>query len=74
MGDDYHDERRVFATIDGRAPYRSNLYERFIELTKDASLPRLRLHDLRHTHDTHLKQAGVHPRDQQDRLAMRRWR
>lgn len=68
MGDKYRDEGRVFATLDGRAPYRSNVYEHFAELTKKANLPRIRLHDLRHTHDTHLKQAGVHPRDQQERL------
>ena len=68
MGDRYHDEGRVFANLEGRAPYRSNLYEHFREQVKAAGLPRIRLHDLRHTHDTHLKQAGVHPRDQQDRL------
>ena len=68
MSDKYRDEGRVFATLDGRAPYRSNIYEHFAELTKKANLPRIRLHDLRHTHDTHLKQAGVHPRDQQERL------
>lgn len=68
MGDRYRDEGQVFATFDGRAPYRSSLYERFVDLVKQASLPRLRLHDLRHCHDTYLKHVGVHPRDQQDRL------
>ena len=68
MGSRYHDEGRVFANLQGRAPYRSNLYEHFANLVKQAGLPKIRLHDLRHTHDTHLKQAGVHPRDQQARL------
>lgn len=68
LGDRYHDQGRVFATVDGRTPYRSNVYEHFVSLIEAAGLPRIRLHDLRHTHDTHLKQAGVHPRDQQDRL------
>jgi integrase len=33
-----------------------------------AGLPRIRLHDLRHTHATHLLQNGVHPKVVQERL------
>ena len=35
---------------------------------KDSRFPRVRLHDLRHTHATHLLQAGVHPKVVQERL------
>ena len=31
-------------------------------------LPRIRLHDLRHSHATHLLAAGVHPKIAQERL------
>lgn len=35
---------------------------------KAETLPRIRLHDLRHTHATHLLQNGVHPKVVQERL------
>lgn len=35
---------------------------------KAAALPRIRLHDLRHTHATLALQAGVHPKIVQERL------
>ena len=31
-------------------------------------LPRIRLHDLRHSHATHMLQAGIHPKIAQERL------
>jgi integrase len=31
-------------------------------------LPQIRLHDLRHSHATHLLKAGVHPKIAQERL------
>ena len=33
--------------------------QRFQKACRDAGLPQIRLHDLRHTHITHLMQAGV---------------
>jgi integrase len=45
------------------------LTHRFSRLTaKLGELPRLRFHDLRHTHATQLLLAGVHPRIAQERL------
>jgi integrase len=35
---------------------------------RDTGLPRIRLHDLRHTHATLALQAGVHPKVVQERL------
>ena len=35
---------------------------------KAETLPRIRLHDLRHTHATHLLQNGIHPKVVQERL------
>lgn len=37
-------------------------------LAKAADLPRIRFHDLRHTHATHLLSNGVHPKIAQERL------
>src|SRR5262249_9076896 len=39
-----------------------------ITFVKAAGLPRVRLHDLRHSHATHLLMAGVHPKVAQERL------
>ena len=35
---------------------------------KDSALPRIRLHDLRHTHATLALEAGVHPKVVSERL------
>jgi len=43
----------------------SSIFGKFI---KAASLPRIRLHDLRHSHATHLLMANVHPKIVQERL------
>lgn len=37
-------------------------------LAEEAGLPRIRLHDLRHTHATLALQAGVHPKIVSERL------
>jgi integrase len=41
---------------------------RFAKLARDSALPRIRLHDLRHTHATLALQAGVHPKIVSERL------
>ncbi|MDQ3877024.1 MAG: site-specific integrase [Actinomycetota bacterium] len=41
---------------------------RFAKLARDAGLPRIRLHDLRHTHATLALQAGIHPKIVSERL------
>lgn len=38
------------------------------KLDPPLEFPRIRLHDLRHTHATHLLQAGIHPKVVQERL------
>jgi integrase len=45
-----------------------NLSSAFIKFIKSANLPRVRLHDLRHSHATHLLAANVHPKIVQERL------
>ena len=45
-----------------------DISKRFIELSREAGLPRIRLHDLRHTHATLALQAGIHPKIVSERL------
>jgi integrase len=42
--------------------------KRFVRLVADSGLPRIRLHDLRHTHATLALQAGVNPKIVSERL------
>jgi integrase len=44
------------------------LTHQFTRLIEKLDLPRVRFHDLRHTHATQLLLAGVHPRVAQERL------
>lgn len=48
-----------------RPSYATN---KFSKLLKEANLPSIRFHDLRHTHATLLLQAGAHPKVVQERL------
>jgi integrase len=45
-----------------------NLSGTFVRFIKASGLPRVRLHDLRHSHATHLLAANVHPKIVQERL------
>ena len=40
----------------------------WVKLVKTLGLPRLRFHDLRHAHATHLLASGVHPKVASERL------
>jgi integrase len=53
----------VFTTRTGNAVEPRNLARSFERLTRQAGLRPIRLHDLRHTTATLLKQLGVTPRD-----------
>ncbi|MPZ16134.1 MAG: tyrosine-type recombinase/integrase [Chloroflexi bacterium] len=70
---DLKDEARddgglVFAKDDGE-PLDPNLVTRaFRDLVRLSGLPRIRLHDLRHTHATLALQAGIHPKIVSERL------
>ena len=58
----------VFATVEG-APLHPGLFtDTFDRRVKAAGVPRIRLHDLRHTAATLLLSAGVHPKVVQERL------
>lgn len=62
LGPLYQDHGLVFARPDGRPLSHNTITHHFPLLLRKAGLPRVRLHDLRHTHATLLLAAGVHPR------------
>jgi len=69
LGDRYQDQGLVFTTNTGAPINPSNLRQRnFAPLLKQAGLPRIRFHDLRHTCATLLLSRGVHPKFVQELL------
>jgi integrase len=69
LGDRYEDQGLVFTTSTGGLINPSNLRQRnFARLLKEARLPHIRFHDLRHTCATLLLTQGTHPKYVQDLL------
>jgi integrase len=62
------DDGLVFTALDGEPLHPAQFSDRFDRLVKAAGVPRIRLHDLRHTHATLALQAGVHPKVVSERL------
>ncbi|MGH2728970.1 MAG: tyrosine-type recombinase/integrase [Actinomycetota bacterium] len=58
----------VFAAPDGGPLNPCWVSKRFAALVRASGLPRIRLHDLRHTHATLALRAGVHPKIVSERL------
>ncbi len=56
------DSGYVFTTEDGQPLNPEDVTRYFRQAVKKAILPKIRLHDLRHTHATLALQAGVHPK------------
>jgi len=69
MGSAYTDLDLVFCQPDGKPLHLHNIVTRdFRRVTKKAKLPRIRFHDLRHSHATDLLAHGEHPKIVQERL------
>jgi len=68
VGDQWQDNDLVFPSPVGRPRDMAYLSFTFHRGLKRAGLPRLRVHDLRHTAATHLLNKGVHPKVVQDLL------
>lgn len=58
----------VFTSLDGSALWPDRITRAFVSLVEASGLPRLRLHDVRHTHATLMLQAGVSPKVVSERL------
>ncbi len=61
-------ETFVVAQADGSPLQPRSLTHEWMGLIASTSLPRMRFHDLRHAHATHLLSNGVHPKVASERL------
>lgn len=69
LGDAYEDHDLVFCQRNGRPLHAHNVVRRDFHPTVDAAkVPRIRFHDLRHCHATHLLRQGENPKVVHERL------
>lgn len=68
IGRGYRDSDLVFAKVDGAPIHPESFSQAFERKSRAAGVPRIRLHDLRHTHATLLLQAAVPPKVVSERL------
>jgi integrase len=68
LGEGYLDHGLVFPNEDGTPRKPDTFSKTFREFMERSGLPRIRFHDLRHTHATLLMQANVHPEIVSERL------
>jgi integrase len=67
-GDAWHDHGLVFVREDGRPLNPSTIGQQLTVRARQAELPHIRVHDLRHTYATLALEAGVHPKVVSERL------
>ena len=67
-GEAWQDNDLVFCNEDGSALHPSRFTRRFVTACERAGVPKIRLHDLRHTWATLALQAGIHPKVVSERL------
>ena len=68
LGPGWRDSGLVFTMPDGSGWHPDVITRAFARLVERSGLPKIRLHDLRHTHATHLLAAGVNVRVVSERL------
>jgi len=68
LGGGYEDQGLVFTDGWGRPLYDSTVRRAFYNITREAGIERLRIHDLRHTAATLMLRAGVNPKVVSERL------
>lgn len=69
LGPEYEDRSLVFCQANGKPVHAHNIVQRdFRRVTTRAKVPRIRFHDLRHCHATHMLRAGVNLKVVQERL------
>ena len=68
LGDAFEQSDLVFTSTVGKRINVSNLRRAFNNVIDHANIPKIRFHDLRHTHASMLLQDGAHPKVVQERL------
>jgi integrase len=68
LGEAWQDNDLVFCRDDGTPVHPDRFTQMFDKHVRDCGLPRIRLHDLRHTHATLALAAGIHPKVVSERL------
>jgi integrase len=68
LGSAYQDLGLVCARADGSYQQPDSFSKRFQLFLSTMQLPKIRFHDLRHSHATHLLRQGVHPKVVSERL------
>lgn len=68
LGQAYQDQNLVFARHDGNPIYPRTLTTIFNRIIKQANVPKIRIHDIRHTHATLMLEAGASLKEVQERL------
>ena len=68
LGATWRDSGYVFTKENGKPHHPQTVSRSFEQALTEAKLPRIRLHDLRHTHATLALQAGIHPKVVSERL------
>ena len=68
LGTGLSDDSFVVTQADGRGMQPTFITHEWVRLIRKTVLPRLRFHDLRHAHATHLLASGVHPKVASERL------
>lgn len=60
LGSGYRDQGLVFSAVEGGPIHPQSFGQTFERLVVRAGLPKIRFHDVRHSHVAHLIEAGVH--------------
>jgi integrase len=68
FGQSYHEHGKLFCHPDGKPIHPDTITRRFNRLVDAAGVPRIRLHDVRHTYATLSLDAGVDPKIVSDRI------
>ena len=68
VGKRLSDDDFVVTQADGSPLQPHSLGQEWVRFLSSSSLPRIRFHDLRHAHATHLLASGVHPKVASERL------
>lgn len=62
LGERYHDYGLIFTQVTGRPLHPSDVRKEFHRVLREAQLPKIRFHDLRHSHASLRLEQGDHPK------------